>query len=134
MSPWHLKTYRAALYLYPEDLRREFGNDMAEAFEEDLHHSGPLHVWCMALRELLRIGLPGLMQNPAVAVPVLSALLNMTMLTLELSLALLHPKPGITPAQGLVNVILIGFLSAPIAWAVVHRQKKDKLVSLGLAR
>ena len=85
MSPLHLKTYRAALYLYSEDLRREFGNDMAEAFEEDLHHSGPIHVWCIAVRELLRIGLPGLMRNPQVAVPVLSAALGMASLTLELA-------------------------------------------------
>lgn len=134
MRPLHLKTYRAALYLYPQDLRREFGNDMAEAFEEDLRHSGPIQVWSVAVRELLRIGLPGLMRNPAVAVPVLSAALNMAALTLELSLALLHPKSGITPSQVVAHVILIGFLTAPIAWAVVRWQKKNKLVSLGLAR
>jgi hypothetical protein len=134
MSPLHLKTYRAALYLYSEDLRREFGNDMAEAFEEDLCHSGPVHVWCIAVREIFRIGLPGLMENPQVAVPILSGALSMASLTLELSMAFLHPKPGITPGQFVANVILIGCLSAPIGWAVVRWQKKDKLVSLGLAR
>ena len=134
MIPLHLNTYRAPLSLCPHDLRREFGNDMAEAFEEDLLHSGPIRVWCFAARVLIRIGLPGLMQNPVVAVPVLSAALNMAGFALELLVALLDPKSGVTPGQIVANVILMGFMTAPIAWAVVHRQKKDKLVSLGLAR
>ena len=134
MSPLHLKIYRAALYLYPKELRLAFGDDMAEAFEEDLRHSAPIHVWSIALRELLQIGFPGLMRSPAVAVPFLAAAANMAGLTLELTMALLDPKSGITPVQVAVNVMLIGFLTAPVAWVVVHRHKKDQLVSLGLAR
>jgi hypothetical protein len=78
--PWSLRAYRRLLTLYPEEeLRRDFGAEMLEAFEDDLSiecvaHNirGAIRVWRIALRETIQIGLPVWLQNPAVAVPAIS--------------------------------------------------------------
>ncbi len=74
---WSLRAYRSLLILYPDDLRRDFGPDMLEAFEHDLCAAGSIkgaiRVWRITLRESIRIGLPAWLQIPAVAVPAISA-------------------------------------------------------------
>jgi hypothetical protein len=72
------RVYRTALLLYPADLRREFGDDMAAAFAEDISHSGNiaarLRVWRCCFIELLRIAIPAQKDNPLVMVPVFAFL------------------------------------------------------------
>jgi hypothetical protein len=73
------RMYERLLFLYPEELRREFGAEMALAFSDDLESAwsdarlaGVAQIWCYALRELLTVALPGQTSNPSVLVPALS--------------------------------------------------------------
>ena len=59
------------MFLYPEELRREFGNEIVLAFTEDLEAAwrdggipGVIRVWWWALCELLSVALPGQRWNP----------------------------------------------------------------------
>jgi hypothetical protein len=66
--------YRKLLFLYPQDLRREFGGEIVLAFAADLEESGLLRVWRCALRELITVALPGQASNPVFLSPALAFL------------------------------------------------------------
>ena len=60
------KVYATSLVLYPNELRREFGAEMVEVFDEQVSEaysrrgfSGLLRVWFSATREFVTIALPG---------------------------------------------------------------------------
>ena len=87
--------YEKLLLLYPEELRREFGAEMALAFSDDLASAwgdarltGVIQIWWYALREVLTVALPGQRSNPCVLVPALSFALAALTQGAELSLAL----------------------------------------------
>jgi len=87
------RLYATLLPLYPPDLRRDFGDEMAGLFAEDLADawqtagaSGAIRVWFSTALEFARIAVPGLLQIPAVAVPLLSFLLSAAVVSLELML------------------------------------------------
>jgi hypothetical protein len=77
--PLSSRIYSGILLLYPEDLRRDFGADMASVFAEDLAEAwttrgfrGAGRVWFGTLGEVIRIALPRQLEKPAIAVPVAS--------------------------------------------------------------
>ena len=41
--------YQKLLFLYPEDLRRDFGGEIVLAFADDLEETGVIRVWWCAL-------------------------------------------------------------------------------------
>jgi len=60
------KVYARSLVLYPGDLRRDFGAEMIEVFDEQVSDAysrsgfaGLLRVWLGAMREFVAIALPG---------------------------------------------------------------------------
>jgi hypothetical protein len=60
------KVYERFLVLYPNELRREFGTEMVEVFDEQVWEaysrsgfSGLLRVWFGAAREFVTVALPG---------------------------------------------------------------------------
>jgi hypothetical protein len=60
------KVYATSLVLYPNELRREFGAEMVEVFDEQVSEAysrrgfpGLLQVWFSATREFVTIALPG---------------------------------------------------------------------------
>jgi hypothetical protein len=79
------KVYATSLVLYPNELRREFGTEMVEVFDEQVSEAysrsgipGLLHVWFSATREFLTIALPGRLAErmfPIVAVTAALALM-----------------------------------------------------------
>jgi hypothetical protein len=114
------KLYSATLCLYPSEFAREFGAEMTGIFEEDIADAwqtrgaaGVIRVWYCALSELVCIALPGLATNPFIAVPSVSFLVSVLLLSGELMLARSHPLDpavkGIVVWQGLA-VALISFL------------------------
>jgi hypothetical protein len=141
---WSLRAYRRLLMLYPEDLRRDFGAEMLEAFEDDLSAEctaqsigGAIRVWRIALRETIQIGLPAWLQNPAVAVPAISAamyIVTQSSLILIIRRATrLNLRPAdATPLDTLFAVALGAALTALTSFVAVHRWKRASLVSLGL--
>ena len=89
------RVYAALLPLYPPDLLRDFGPEMAEAFAEDLADAlqhrglaGGIRVWWRSLCELVRIALPRQAENPAFAVPCILFALSETLISAELMLAI----------------------------------------------
>jgi hypothetical protein len=87
------RLYAALLPLYPLDLRRDFGAEMTSVFAEDLTDAwqnkgapGLIRVLSSAALEFVRIAVPGLMQIPAIAVPLLSFLFGAAIISSELLL------------------------------------------------
>lgn len=92
---WNDRIYGRLLLLYPADLRRDFGAEMAFVFSEDLAvarreagAAGMLRVWRNTLRELLCLALPPLAAKPVVAVPVLSFAVNFLRIPCRVSVSL----------------------------------------------
>lgn len=124
------RMYESLLFLYPEDLRREFGAEMALAFSDDLESAwgdarlaGVAQIWWYALRELLTVALPGQTSNPSVLVPALSFALVVSVQCAELCLAL-HQATRVdlaTVADGIrFAVLLPAVLSAMVALVVTR--------------
>ena len=112
---WNARAYGAVLILYPADLRREFGLEMRELFGEDLADAwrssgvaGVLRVWWCAVCEILRIAIPGQLENPAFVVPVIAFAFNVLTLGCELAAAITsHPLAQQRPLPD--DVILFVF-------------------------
>ena len=131
---WSLMAYRRLLMLYPEDLRRDFGAEMLEAFEDDLSvacaaHNirGSIRVWRMALRETIQIGFPAWLQNPAVVVPAIATAIALVTQSPLLILTIrkatqLNLRPGdATPLDTLFALTLGAALTALTSFVAVHR-------------
>ncbi|HEY3824723.1 MAG TPA: hypothetical protein VGL82_09195 [Bryobacteraceae bacterium] len=142
---WSLRAYRSLLFVYPDDLRRDFGPEMLEAFTYDLSSEyaahgirGAIRVWRVTLREVIRIGLPALLRTPAVVVSALSAavcfifqspLLIMT-IRREAQRNLL---PGDATSLDAMFALAIGAaITALTSFVVVHRWKRTNLLSLDI--
>jgi hypothetical protein len=135
---WSLMVYRRVLTLYPEDLRREFGAEILEAFEDDLSaacaaHSirGAIRVWRIALDETMRIGFPAWRQNPALAVSAISAALAMVTQSPLLIMTALR-KEDATPLYALSAIAIGAAITALTSFVAVHRWKRASLISLRL--
>jgi len=129
---WSPRAYRSLLILYPEDLRRDFGQEMLEAFAQDLSAErsigGIVRIWRITLRELIRIGFPAWLQIPAVFVPALSAA---TVVVSQSPLLIMSFRPGgATPLDALVAVTIEAAVAALTSFVAVHRWKRASLISL----
>lgn len=92
-----IRVYAVMLFLYPGELRRDFGAEILDVFREDLDNgssyrgvTGIASVWACALREFFRIALPAYAENRRVAVPSILFALNETILTLPQKLIFAH--------------------------------------------
>jgi hypothetical protein len=144
---WSLRAYRNLLILYPDDLRRDFGPEMLEAFEYDLSVEcaarsvkGVIRVWCITLREAIKFGHPAWLQVPSVAVPVLSAaavivsqspLLIMT-IGREAPLRF-HPGDA-TPLDTLYALALDAVVAALTSFVAVYPWERASLISLDIVQ
>ena len=121
-----VRIYAAMLHLYPSDLRRDFGGDMAGVFAEDLANAfcfrgirGVLSVWWCVLTEFAVVAIPEQAGNRIVAVPFILFCLNEILLLLELFFAFgmrVAPVrfsfavfwPGVLAALTSVVVVIVG--------------------------
>lgn len=94
LLPVSVRVYEKLLLLYPDDLRRDFGHEMALVFADDLEAAwgdtriaGFIQIWWYALCELLTIALPAQRSNPCVVAPALAFLMAASTLGAELWLA-----------------------------------------------
>jgi hypothetical protein len=132
------RIYSALLPLYPPDLRRDFGQEMAEAFAEDIEDAlkhrglvGVIRVWICALGELLRIALPSQAENPAVAVPCIIFVLSETVMSAQLMLAFSQKSVALArgemPFESIPVVILWPSLVAALTALVAVRMGNRSL-------
>lgn len=144
---WNLKAYRGVLLFYPEDLRRDFGREMMEAFAHDLSAEcaargvrGAVRVWRITLREVIHIGLPAWLEVPAVAVPALSvatAIVSQSpllIMTIRREAQLSFQPGDATPFDALFALAIGAAITALTSFAAVYRWERLRLISLGIGR
>jgi len=122
--------YRRLLFLYPEELRRDFGAEMVLAFAEDLEQAwgdarlaGVAQMWWYALGELITVALPSQRSNPKVLVPLLSLAVVAFVQSAELWVALqrvTHVEGSALADAIQLAVILPSVLSAMVAMVVTY--------------
>ena len=77
------RAYAVLLVLYPDELRRRFGEEMTDVFDQQLEGAweeggflGLARIWLRAIGELLFVALPAQLAQPIVVVPTLSLISN----------------------------------------------------------
>jgi hypothetical protein len=134
------RLYRRLLVFYPEDLRRDFGAEMALVFAEDLSAArredgwrGFLRVWGCALDEFVRLALPGCLASPVVRVPAVWFAVSSVIMSFEMLLALRHESVVKTPLHGVLVALLLPAMGSPLAsLAAMWGCRGDDLTSLGV--
>jgi hypothetical protein len=138
---WNVAVYRAIMLGYPEDLRRDFGTEMIEAFTQDLSgcgFKGAVRIWRITFYEFLQLGLPRYLVNPSVAVPAITAmstvfsLSSILLLTLRNDHGKVHHWGGSVIAEMGLAVLVPAFVSALMSFVAIHKRKSETLLSLGL--
>jgi hypothetical protein len=128
---WSLRAYRGLLILYPDDLRRDFGPEILEAFAHDLSELGVFRVWRITLREAIHIALPACLRIPAVAVPALATAATIVTQSPLMILTVLR-KEDATPLYALSAIAIGAALTAVTSFVAVYRWKRAERISLGL--
>jgi hypothetical protein len=139
--PLSSRIYCRLLVLYPEDLRRDYGADMALVFADDLDAArretgtrGVIHVWRCALGEFLRFGLAGCVASTTVRVPVISFVLFSAMLSGEMIVATRHAPDARTLFHALRAALLLPLFSTPfVSLLSVWACRGSVVHSLGLS-
>ena len=132
--PLSLRIYARLMAWYPEELRRDYGADMALVFAEDLDAArqesgvfGALRIWRCAIGEFLRYGLPECMSNSAVRVPMITAAFTIASLFAGL-LGRLAPMP----LRALCCAVVSDFTVPGVALLCVWFCRGSALTSLNL--
>jgi hypothetical protein len=80
------KVYEKSLVLFPSELRRDFGAEMVEVFDEQIWEAysrsgfpGLLRVWFSATREFVTIALPGRLAERTLPIVAVTAALALMM-------------------------------------------------------
>lgn len=77
----HLRTYRAAVRLYPKEFRREHGDDIVALFAELMADRGPRRAWSRTILDLI-ITLPTYRLETIMSQSRSSTVINLTVLAL----------------------------------------------------
>jgi len=139
--PLSSRIYSRLLVLYPEDLRREFGAEMALVFAEDLDAArqeagilGVIRVWRCALGEFFRFALPGYVSSPAVRVPAICCAVFMAMMSGNMALALRQSPHTATLFQSAFIALWLPMFTTPfIALVAVWTCRGRGVTSLHLS-
>jgi hypothetical protein len=143
---WSVRAYHSLLILYPDDLRRDFGPEMLEAFMQDLSVEcaarsvkGAIRVWRITLRELIQIGFPAWLETPAVTVPAISSAMAIVwqsplliMISRRAHLSL-HFGDDAT-RYALAEIAVSAVVTALTSFVAVCRWKRASLISLGIGQ
>ena len=82
------------LSFYPDDLRREYGEEMVLVFADELRSRGALRVWWNTLSELFRIALPHSLSLPAFRVPLIGIAFSIISLSAEFLMHVATHQPA----------------------------------------
>lgn len=140
---WSSGIYQRLLWMYPEDLRLDFGEDMVRVFAEDLAESwadagitGVVQVWRSVACELMHIALPSLASTPSFIVPATCFALSAVSFSIELGLARAQASPSV-PGWPLLEatrtvVLWPSVTAALVSFTVVRLNARSRTVSLQL--
>jgi hypothetical protein len=125
------RIYGWLVAFYPEDLRRDFGEEMVLVFAEELRDAGlagAVRVWRRALVEFVRLALPNCVANPALRVPAI--MLAFCAFSVGIDLLLLYAKGA--RARFTFVALLPTLASAVIPLAVMWACRSRPLTKLHL--
>lgn len=139
--PLSSRIYGRLLVLYPDDLRRDYGADMALVFAEDLDMArqeagmrGVIRVWRCALGELLRFALPGCASHPAVMVPAIWFAFSFAIMSFEIAMEMRHTPVVMTPFHAVCAALLLPALTTPLfSLVTIWACRSGTVISLGLS-
>ena len=121
--------YAWLLSFYPENLRREYGEEMLLVFADELRSRGKLRVWWNTLREFLRFALPHTLSRPALRVPIIGgAFLTSCFITEIVMDRVAHIPTRFVLAAAIPSFAPI-YLACVVAWVCRGRA----IISLGIA-
>jgi hypothetical protein len=109
------RIYGWLVAFYPEDLRRDFGEEMVLVFAEELRDAGlagTVRVWRRALVEFFRLAPPGWAANPAVRVPAI--MLAFTVFSIGVDLTLLYARGERARFHFVALLPLLATLTVPL--------------------
>ena len=137
-----LRAYERLLILYPEDLRRDFGADMMEAFAEDLAAArgiaATVGVWRSVLREFMRIAVPAWFEIPEVVVPLLSAVTvafsqsPLILLAVRMKMLSDPADRSLIVTDSLIGIGIGAAVAALTSFVAIYRWKRAGLITLRL--
>ncbi len=139
--PLSSRIYGRLLVLYPEDLRRDYGAEMALVFAEDLDTAqrqagmrGVIRVWRCALGEFVQFALPVCASSPAVRVPAVWFALSTAIMSGEMAMTLRNAWNAPTLFHAVCAALLLPCLSTPLMFlAVVWTCRGNAIISLDLS-
>jgi len=121
--------YAWLLNFYPEDLRREYGEEMTLIFADELRARGHLRVWWNTLREFFRFAVPHTLSRPALRVPIIGVAFSILSLSAELVTHLLVHLPTRFAVAATIPSFAPVLLPAVVIWACRGRA----VISLGIS-
>ena len=135
------RVYGRLLRFYPEDLRRDYGADMALFFAEDLENArreaglrGVIRVWRCALGEFLRFALPGLASHPAVSVPAIWFAFSTVFMSFEVAMLVRHGPHTPSLFHAICAALLLPALTTPgMSLLAIWTCRGNTVISLGLS-
>jgi len=136
--PLSSRIYDRLLVFYPEDLRRDYGAEMALVFAEDLAASrreaglrGAFRVWRRALVEFFRLAPPHWAANPAVRVPAI--MLAFSAFSRGIDLALLFARGAQARLHFVALIPMLSTLAVPMAvmWSCRDRALTELHLTAG---
>ena len=135
---WSSRIYDRLLLLYPEDLTRQYGAEMALVFAENVAAAqrregawGVVRVWRYALGEFVRLAAPGWRESHVVRVPAIWFALSLAIMSLEMAHS--HSRCAMTPAQAMCCALFLPCMTTPFfAAASIWACRGNRVISLGL--
>lgn len=131
---WSSRVYSKLLRLYPEDLRRDFGTEMALVFAEDLAEAwsergvrGAIGVWRRALGEIVPVALLSRASEAEIAVPALSFALSVITHGAQLMLALEQVS---RLEVAILNIVMLPSIAAAAISMVAIRAGRGSVAPL----
>jgi len=137
---WSSRIYERLLLLYPEDLTRQYGAEMALVFAEDVAAAqrqagawGVFRVWRYALGEFVRLAIPGWRSSQAVRVPAIWFGFSLAIMSTEMAMARSHSPHPMTLIDALYCALFLPCMTTPFfAVASIWACRGHRVISLGL--
>ena len=120
--------YAWLLNFYPEDLRRDYGEEMTLVFADDLRSRGLLRVWWNAAREFLRFALPHTLSRPVLRVPIVGGTFMIFCFIAEFVM----DRPTHLPTLFIFASVLPSFAPVLLPWVVIWVCRGRAIISLDI--
>jgi len=121
--------YAWLLTFYPEDLRREYGEEMTLIFADELRARGAFRVWWNAFSEFVRLALPHTLSRPTLRVPIIGGAFLASCFIGEIVMdRVAHIPPRFVLAAAIPSFAPV-YLACVVTWVCRGRA----IISLGIA-